>query len=520
MGDAVPQTASGYELLKSSPHETGIEFPRYASTTGETSQPRYAWEGQPYRSSAASVAEESTHGSWISSSSDALPPGSLRLRAAEHQHHALGRQVPGSRRPSAEILQNGSNGLLADGSMPQGSDSISSGGRQSRAPRKSQVVITPRNCSIQTLLEESAPSRGSDSSWVKGSARSKLKNAEVATSKDRDYLANALKCDINSVKILGEGAFGIVDLVVVDTSKGGLLCVRKKLLKQNDKNTCDPGLEVVLMEACQGSAFVVQLWSHVVGLYDYTLLLEYCPYSTLQDLLNAVCENRSKSGIGCWDFFSSSLFRANHQAGLLEFEARFYIACVVLGIEALHKQGILHRDLKPSNCLIAYNLYVKVADLGLAKKLGQDGRAHAAAGTQGYMAPEIVHAQGKSNGGYGYPADIWSMGVMLWEMVDGALPKWAPMSWYWTSLHFPPHFSKELNSLLGGLLDKSPSKRITIPEIKSHAWFKGFDWDALSQQCLPAANPPELESVHIHVKLLPEDMRSTAVPKQPVTHFK
>lgn len=31
--------------------------------------------------------------------------------------------------------------------------------------------------------------------------------------------------------------------------------------------------------------------------------------------------------------------------------------------------------------------------------------------------------------------------MMLWELVDGALPKWAAMSWYWTSLHFPQHFS-------------------------------------------------------------------------------
>lgn len=40
------------------------------------------------------------------------------------------------------------------------------------------------------------------------------------------------------------------------------------------------------MELCQGANFVVQMWTHVVGLYDYTLLLEYCPYNTLQHLLD------------------------------------------------------------------------------------------------------------------------------------------------------------------------------------------------------------------------------------------
>ena len=47
------------------------------------------------------------------------------------------------------------------------------------------------------------------------------------------------------------------------------------------------------METCVDCDFVIQLWHNVVGLYDYTLLLEYCPYGTLQSLLNvsAICES-------------------------------------------------------------------------------------------------------------------------------------------------------------------------------------------------------------------------------------
>ena len=40
------------------------------------------------------------------------------------------------------------------------------------------------------------------------------------------------------------------------------------------------------MEACEGCDFVLQMWHYVVGLYDYTLLLEYCPFGTMQSLLN------------------------------------------------------------------------------------------------------------------------------------------------------------------------------------------------------------------------------------------
>lgn len=58
------------------------------------------------------------------------------------------------------------------------------------------------------------------------------------------------------------------------------------------------------METCVDCDFVIQLWHNVVGLYDYTLLLEYCPYGTLQSLLNvsAVCD-------GVPRFLSASSFR-------------------------------------------------------------------------------------------------------------------------------------------------------------------------------------------------------------------
>ncbi len=64
------------------------------------------------------------------------------------------------------------------------------------------------------------------------------------------------------------------------------------------------------------------------------------------------------------------------------------------------------RDLKPANCLVSDNCYLKVADLGLAKMLGPEGRGYNKAGTPGYMAPEVYHTQGKSSGGYGFPSDL------------------------------------------------------------------------------------------------------------------
>lgn len=328
-----------------------------------------------------------------------------------------------------------------------------------------------------------------------------LREALVATAEHRELLGAALKSDIRSVKVLGEGAFGIVDLVRVSTAGAHqLLCVRKKLLKASDTNNNDPAREVEALEAVRDSTFITQLWSCVVGLYDYTLLLEYCPYGTLEGLLKEVCVHRSASGNACLDFVVLSLLRSERRAGLTEDEARFYTACTLIGLEELHARGYVHRDIKPSNCLLAQSRYLKLSDLGLAKHLDAGAKAHSQAGTPLYMAPEIVHG---NKGGYSFSADIWSLGIMLWEMVDGAPPKWAAMSWYWTkTLHCPDAFSPELKDLLTGLLDKSPRERPTATAALQHPWFRPLDVAALRAQTLPAPQPLELEALLVHTRPL------------------
>jgi len=100
--------------------------------------------------------------------------------------------------------------------------------------------------------------------------------------------------------------------------------------------------------------------------------------------------------------------------------------CEVL--QAAHGQGIVHRDLKPANIMVVdpetpYEL-VKVMDFGLAKLLGSAGdhpqgvtNAEFAVGTPGYMCPEQAKGEDMDHRG-----DLYSVGVMLYEMLTGRLP--------------------------------------------------------------------------------------------------
>jgi WD40 repeat protein len=90
-------------------------------------------------------------------------------------------------------------------------------------------------------------------------------------------------------------------------------------------------------------------------------------------------------------------------------------------MHAAHQKGVVHRDLKPANVLLAEGDMPKVTDFGLAKRLGEAGRTATGAvmGTPSYMAPEQAGGKGKD---VGPPADVYSLGAILYECLTGRPP--------------------------------------------------------------------------------------------------
>lgn len=65
------------------------------------------------------------------------------------------------------------------------------------------------------------------------------------------------------------------------------------------------------------------------------------------------------------------------------------LACLYLGLEYLHNNGVIHRDIKPENLVLDSNGYVRVTDLGIAR-IQQPENFQDTSGTPGYMAPEVM----------------------------------------------------------------------------------------------------------------------------------
>lgn len=112
-------------------------------------------------------------------------------------------------------------------------------------------------------------------------------------------------------------------------------------------------------------------------------------------------------------------------------EALAIVPKICEALQYAHQQGIIHRDIKPENILLDKQGRVKIADFGIAKLIGQEGRdsltgARGVVGTPHYMAPEQVeHPQTVD-----HRADIYSLGVVFYELLTGELPlgRFAPPS--------------------------------------------------------------------------------------------
>jgi hypothetical protein len=129
------------------------------------------------------------------------------------------------------------------------------------------------------------------------------------------------------------------------------------------------------------------------------------------------------------------------------------------GIDYLHGRGIVHRDLKPANVFLDGGV-VKIADVGLSKFMTPSRRSAQteSVGTVYYMAPEVAH------GKYGRELDVYSLGVIAFEMLTGRVPFEGESTGEILMKHLaqPPDLSdipERLRPVLARALEKDPAKR-------------------------------------------------------------
>jgi serine/threonine protein kinase len=167
-----------------------------------------------------------------------------------------------------------------------------------------------------------------------------------------------------------------------------------------------------------------------------------------------------------------------------EITSKYFMRQIVNGLKYLLSKNIMHRDLKPHNILRFENNILKIADFGLAKNFQNNQEFNTLCGSPLYMAPEIVIPMAnkvkKSERSYTVKADLWSVGLILLEMIIGKFPIKAQSLYHLPEklkefeviIPYNIIISNECNNLINRLLIKDPNTRIDWNEFFNHQWFE------------------------------------------------
>src|SRR5262245_33114708 len=183
---------------------------------------------------------------------------------------------------------------------------------------------------------------------------------------------------------------------------------------------------------------------------------------TVHDFGEALADSRSTDAVhGLYYFLmefvdGSNLRRLLESGHLAPHEALAIVPQICDALQYAHDEGVVHRDIKPENILIDRKGRVKIADFGLAKLLGRPRESfgltgsNQVMGTPHYIAPEQVERPLAVD----HRADIYSLGVVFYEMLTGELPlgRFAPPSQ-------KVHVDVRLDDVVLRSLEKEPERR-------------------------------------------------------------
>jgi len=172
---------------------------------------------------------------------------------------------------------------------------------------------------------------------------------------------------------------------------------------------------------------------------------------------------------------NGDLFHRLDLGRMEEEEARGKFSQILSAVRYCHdKQNVIHRDLKPDNILFDSQYNIKIADFGLSEEFIPGEKLKTFCGTPEYMAPEVFKGQNFD----GPKVDVWSLGVMLYEMLTATIP--FPGS-TWPQIiervlrgkyYEPEYMSEDCKELISKMLVLDPSKRATLNDVLNDGWVK------------------------------------------------
>ncbi|KZT72042.1 Pkinase-domain-containing protein [Daedalea quercina L-15889] len=255
------------------------------------------------------------------------------------------------------------------------------------------------------------------------------------------------------LETVGKGAYGSVHKGV-EIATGNVVALKIINLDTEDDDVGDIQREVALLTQLRDAPNITHYYGCFLDGPRVWIVMEYAQGGSVRTLMKAC-----KDGV-VEEKYVSVIIRE-----------------VLAALSYLHKSSIIHRDLKAANVLVTGAGKVMLCDFGVSALLvTASSKRNTLVGTPHWMAPEV--AQGSA---YDTKADIWSLGIVIYEMVKGSAPNSHMMDQakliQMLPRMKPPRLiegegSKEMREFVAHCLRESPNDRLTADELLKTKWIK------------------------------------------------
>ena len=326
-----------------------------------------------------------------------------------------------------------------------------------------------------------------------------IKESELT--KNYDNEGNKYYNEYKYVKLLGKGSYSKVKLVIKDDIKYAMKIIDKKVLKNkkifkqdNDGNVIVTNL---LKDALKEIAILKKLdHPNIIKLYEILhnyqkqkiyLILEYADYGDIVDYdeeseifsINKHVKERyaqDKLGYNQKNGIDNKIYYE-------EDNIRHFCKHILLGLDYLHKNGIIHHDIKPNNILLCKKKICKITDFNFSSildNLNEDNIGSNGDTNDNFRAPETINLNDNDNDNnqnreyQGKPLDIWALGVTIYILTylkfpfdtdKGVLELYKIIKEANVEFPLEPWYTRKIKFLIKECLEKDPNKRKSAEEI-------------------------------------------------------